>query len=155
MFGGIVLGSFSSPCVEMLEPTLFQLYTGQIPRLVDGCSGGVDPDQFFGSISNAKYLLLERLTQQCADALAELIRANKHESLVSHPGFGPDLLSASSMRIFNELHPNDYTKEDLRERVLVAACKWLDTDDEDSLSQTLLFKTSAPWQRRPSMPLAD
>lgn len=44
------------------------------------------------------------------------------------------------MRIFNKLHPNDYTKEDLRERVLVAACKWLNTDDEDLLSQTLLFK---------------
>lgn len=57
-----MLGSFSSPCVEMLEPTLFQLYTGQIPRLVDGCSGGVDPDQFFSLISNAKYLLLEWLT---------------------------------------------------------------------------------------------
>lgn len=101
----------------------------------------VAPDRFFGVLSNAKYFILERLTEQCWDVLAELIATNHHQGLIGHPSFGPELLPPSAMLyIFDKLDPSGATTDEMRQRLIALACKWLDTDDEDWLSQTLTFK---------------
>lgn len=65
----------------MLAPTLYHLYTGEAPEPL--CHGGresLGPDELFGLLGNAKYLLCERLQEQCADFLARAIKAGTHIS---------------------------------------------------------------------------
>ena len=73
----------------MLEPTLSYFYKGQMPPLCDNRTSSVDPDHFFGLLSNAKYLILERPTEQCADVLGELIKDNHHQDLIATPALAP------------------------------------------------------------------
>ncbi len=68
------------PCAEMLEATLFHLYTGQAPEpLPHGGHRSLTPDQLFGLLSNAKYLLIDGLVEHCGDFLIRLLQAAKHE----------------------------------------------------------------------------
>lgn len=114
----------------MLEPTLSYLYTGQLP-LISRMTYD-DPDHFFGLLSNAKYLILERLTEQCADVLGELIAINHQQGLIGHPSFGPELMPPSSMLyIFNKLDPSGNVPIEMQQRLISVACTWPDTDDED------------------------
>ena len=67
------------PCVEMLEATLYHLYTGAAPEpLRHGGRESVVPDELFGLLANAKYLLLERLQEQCTDFLARMVKAGEY-----------------------------------------------------------------------------
>lgn len=68
------------PCPDALEPTLFHLYTGKAPEpLPHGCRLSVSPDRFFGLLANAKYLLLDALTEQCTAFFTRLVEAGTHE----------------------------------------------------------------------------
>ncbi len=55
------------PCIEMLEATLFHPYTGKEPPMSLVNPDSVRPDDFFGLLANAKFLMLEKLKDQCAD----------------------------------------------------------------------------------------
>ena len=67
------------PCPAMLAPTLYHLYTGEAPEpLRHGGAESVEPKELFGLLANAKYLLCERLQEQCADFLARAIKALTH-----------------------------------------------------------------------------
>lgn len=68
------------PCVDALEPTLYHLYTGKAPEpLPHGGRLSVSPALLFGLLANAKYLLLDALTADCAAFLARLVEAGTHE----------------------------------------------------------------------------
>jgi hypothetical protein len=68
------------PCVDALDATLFQLYTGQAPELLPhGARKGISADLFFGLLANAKFLLMDKLKEQCTDFLARQIKAGRHE----------------------------------------------------------------------------
>lgn len=68
------------PCVEMLEPTLFYLYTGQAPEpLPHGGHESLTPELFFGLLSNAKFLLMDGLVQHCGAFVTRLVQGGRHE----------------------------------------------------------------------------
>ncbi len=67
------------PCIDALDATLFQLYTGRAPELLPHAGvKGLIPDLFFGLLANAKFLLMDKVKEQCAEFLARQIRAGTH-----------------------------------------------------------------------------
>lgn len=89
------------PCVEMLEPTLFYLYTGQAPEpLPHGGAESLTPELLFGLLSNAKFLLMDGLVRHCGDFVTRLVQGGRLEGMcvvcvcvlpsVSHLALYPD-----------------------------------------------------------------
>ena len=66
------------PCPAMLAPTLYHLYTGKAPEpLRRGGPESLGPDELFGLLANAKYLLLEQ--GYCVYFLARALKAGTHD----------------------------------------------------------------------------
>lgn len=71
------------PSVDMLEQTLYYLYTGRAPEplLQCECTSSVTPDQLFGLLANNTFLLAEGLTHHRTDFLARLVPKGGYTSM--------------------------------------------------------------------------
>ena len=75
------------PSVKMLEPTLLYLYAGAWPKASDH----LDPNNLFGLLLNAQYLLLDELVEHCCKLLIQLFFYSDCTNYTSHPSFCPQV----------------------------------------------------------------